>query len=194
MIEDNENLEDLAPPKEPTINLISGQWLDASHTVAKCEIEHEVLGVIPYGARRDDPSCARVVALIDAEPEKVAAFVPPSELELLQAAQSSKLEEIETGYQIAIAQNISFNGHDFQADAASVGLMSQVLAVGMVPEGFYWLSADNSPVPMSRLDLQALAGEILARGQVAFATKQRLKTLVKEAVTVADVEAVAVAF
>lgn len=81
----------------------------------------------------------------------------------------------------------------YQADQAfSVANLSQMLvafqATQSVPAGFYWVSKDNTKVPFTYSDLQALAAAIGESGFQAYAHWQSKKVEVDEAETVDDVE------
>lgn len=72
----------------------------------------------------------------------------------------------------------------FQADQSSVSRIVTALAgfdaVGEVPEGYYWLSADNTQVPFTKEDLRALLAEIHVRNFKLFDKLQTLKALARE--------------
>jgi hypothetical protein len=78
----------------------------------------------------------------------------------------------------------------FQADSASQDVLTKSLAPGSVPTGFAWLDANNVAVPMTFVQLQGLAGAMLAQGWAAFQNLQTRKIAVRDATTVAQVQAI----
>jgi hypothetical protein len=62
---------------------------------------------------------------------------------------------------------------------------------GATPNGFFWIAADNTRVsPFSLTDLQGLSAAIFASASQAFAHLQDLKTKVRNATTVLEVQAI----
>lgn len=108
----------------------------------------------------------------------------------LAQAQTDRCNALSGAYNVEIQRDVQYMGTEFQADDASQIVLTKVLVAGSVPEGFFWLDANNVQVPMSYAQLQGLAGAILAYGQTAFAKLQQLKDQVRAAATVADVQAV----
>jgi hypothetical protein len=109
----------------------------------------------------------------------------------LDEVRSEKLAELDRAYDSAIQQPIVYMGHTFQADTDSQDTLTKTLttlnAVGNVPPGFAWWTADNIAVPMTLAELNGLAMAMLNRGWAAFQNKQAKKEAVRNAQTVDDV-------
>lgn len=113
-----------------------------------------------------------------------------------QIAQNTQLTQ---SYQAAIHADIQFTNaagvaQTYQADAGSRSNLHDMLdgfsISKTVPTGFYWVAKDNSRVPFTYGDMQALAQAMATRGAALFATLQNLKDQVRAATTVPDVLAV----
>ena len=104
-----------------------------------------------------------------------------------QAAQTGTLQK---SYQVAIQESVDYMATTFQADDASQIVLTKVLVVGSVPDGFFWLDSNNVPVSMTFPQLQGLAAAMLIQGQAAFAKLQQLKATVRNATSIVDVLAV----
>ncbi|AOK33973.1 hypothetical protein WL90_06720 [Burkholderia cenocepacia] len=119
--------------------------------------------------------------------------------QLLAQTQEAQLALISASYAAAILEPVSFKTaggviKTFQADPGSQTVLMQTTQgysiAGGVPEGFYWVAADNAHVPFTLADLEGLYQAMLARGWAAFQRKQTLKEQINAATTVADVQAV----
>jgi hypothetical protein len=126
-------------------------------------------------------------------------IVPPTDAQVLAAAQVEQAEAIMAAYQTAISQPVSFTTaggmtKTFQADPDSQTLLVATTQgytlAGAVPSGFYWVSADNTEVPFTLADLSGLYAATLAQGWLAFQKKQALKAQINSAATVAAVQAI----
>jgi len=119
--------------------------------------------------------------------------------EPLDSAIASQLATLTAACAAAVAAPVNFTTagkvtKTFQADPSSVANLQATLAglssAQATPAGFYWVSADNTPVPFTYADLQGLAAAMLAQGWVAFQHLQAQKAAVKAATTTAAVTAV----
>lgn len=124
---------------------------------------------------------------------------PPTEAELVAAAQVPQIAALQNAYNAAIQSPVAYTSKagvtkTYQATPQSVANLTQMLlafqASGSVPTGFYWVAADNTQVPFSYADMQGLAEALGAQGAAAFQTLQPLKQQVNEASTVEAVQAV----
>lgn len=104
--------------------------------------------------------------------------------------QTARCNALSGAYNTEIQRDVPYMGTEFQADDASQIALTKVLAAGSVPDGFFWLDVRNAQIPMSYAVLQGLASAILVQGQAAFAKLQMLKSQVRAAATVGDVQAV----
>ncbi|CCF96550.1 hypothetical protein B7R77_03135 [Ralstonia solanacearum K60] len=116
------------------------------------------------------------------------AALPPAET--LADAQAAQIALVESAYQRAIQQSVSYMGAEFQADLDAQTVLTKTLAPGAVPSGFFWLDSSNNAVQMTFAQLQGLAGAMLVQGQLAFAKKTGLKQKIRSATTIADVQAI----
>jgi len=113
-----------------------------------------------------------------------------TDAELLANAQTTQISIVEKSYQEALTVDIAYMNTTFQADSKSVDLITQVLAVGSVPTGFYWRDKTNNDVAMTYAEIQGLASAIQSRGLGYFTKYQNLKTQINNATTVEDIKAV----
>lgn len=131
---------------------------------------------------------AVVIETIGTPDASLSPTLPESQQ--LVIAQTQQLSLLSAAYSAAIQQPIAYLDTSFQADEASQIVLTKVLVVGAVPDGFFWLDANNTPVTMTFAQLQGLAAAMLVQGQAAFAKLQQLKSAVREATTVDAVAAV----
>lgn len=122
--------------------------------------------------------------------DALVAPLPPTAAELLASAQAAQLASLQASYDAAVQVSVSYMGSTFQADYNSQSILTKSLVPGSVPLPFYWLAQDNTPVTMTFAQLQGLAGVMLAQGQTAFTNLQTRKAAVRNAATVAAVQAV----
>lgn len=127
------------------------------------------------------------------------ALMGPTSGFLLDQARGAKVGALVLAYQQAVAEPVTFTATDgvpraYQADAASISNLQNAIlgldVVGVTPNGFYWIAADNTKVPFTYADLQGLAGAMLTRGWAAFQRLQDRKTSVAAATSAADVAAI----
>ena len=104
--------------------------------------------------------------------------------------QAAQIGALQKSYQVAIQESVDYMATTFQADDASQIVLTKVLVVGSVPDGFFWLDSNNAPVLMTFPQLQGLAAAMLIQGQTAFAKLQQLKATVRTATSIVDVLAV----
>jgi len=114
----------------------------------------------------------------------------PTAAQLLIDAQAVRIGIMESAYLASIQLPVAYMATTFQADAGSQDVLTKCLAAGSVPEGFFWLDVHNAQVLMTYIQLQGLAAAILDQGQAAFSRLQQLKSQVRAAETVAEVQAV----
>jgi hypothetical protein len=111
------------------------------------------------------------------------SFAAPA-LPALAELKLDKLRDLDTAYAAAITQPVSYMGTTFQADPASVELMNRAInvytAAGSVPEGFWWLDAENNKVPMTLAQLQGLGQAVADRVWTSFQHLQNLKDAVRD--------------
>lgn len=141
-------------------------------------------GCIWYDAQGN----AVLIESIGAPDASLSPTLPESQQ--LVIAQTQQLALLAAAYAAAIQQPVAYLDTSFQAGEASQIVLTKVLVVGAVSDGFFWLDANNQPVVMTFAQLQGLAGAMLAQGQAAFAKLQQLKATVRNATAIADVLAV----
>lgn len=130
-----------------------------------------------------------LIASVGQPPSSLAATPPPPTLSQAQAAQ---LELLNAAYNVAIQQEVSYLGTTFQADIVSQDTLNKVLVAAnvSVPNGFYWVDANNNQVSLNYVQLQGLAAVMLAQGWTAFQHLQTQKAAVRAATTVKKVQAI----
>ncbi len=115
------------------------------------------------------------------------------------AWQTAQIQILSASYQAAVTAQVSFTTaagvtKTFQADSGSVANLQASIAgcqkAGATPTGFYWVTADNTQVPMTYADLLGLAEVIFNQGASAFQKLQTLKAQVNAATTIPAVQAI----
>lgn len=120
-----------------------------------------------------------------------STFTPPPgpSLESLKAA---KHAEIERDRDAAVVANVTYDGHQFQADARSQQMLASTILLAQA--GVYtptvWRSAANVDVTVALMDLVSIAGLIAGQTQAAYAASWARKAALVAATTPAEVEAV----
>ena len=132
----------------------------------------------------------REMELDDSEREKrvEAKVVVNGEVSSLEGRKRMAIAKLKYAYEKEVEKLIVYDGKKYQADSGSQQLIVNVLSAGEVPDGFYWVSADNTKVDMSYDDLRGLSKAILARGQKLFDKLQGLKKKVKAANSRSELE------
>jgi hypothetical protein len=124
---------------------------------------------------------------------------PPTDAELLAAAQAAQKAAIDAEYAAAVQQNVAFKSaagvtQTFQADTDSQTILSQAtqgyVMAGAVPQNFFWKAADNTLVAFTLADLQGLYLAMLSQGWEAFQKRASFKAEIDAATTVDAVIAV----
>lgn len=110
-------------------------------------------------------------------------FVKPTQIVDLNQAKSDQIATLINDYKTAIQLPVAYMSTTFQADEYSQNLLTKSLAPGSVPNGFFWLDANNAKVQMTFAQLQGLALAMLNQGQTAFSKLQTLKDQVRAAST-----------
>ncbi|MCA8120422.1 DUF4376 domain-containing protein [Burkholderia cepacia] len=117
----------------------------------------------------------------------------------LAQAQAAQLSAIDSAYGDAVLQPVSYKTaagttQNFDADLDSQRVLMQstqgYMLAGSVPEGFYWVAADNTHVPFTLTDLQGLYQAMLAQGWAAFQKRQNLKAEIAAATSVSAVQSI----
>jgi hypothetical protein len=115
---------------------------------------------------------------------------PALPLPTLIQSQTDKLIALDSNYNDAIQMDVAYMSTTFQADNDSRIILTQSLAPGSVPAGFYWLDINNVRVTMTYAQLQGLGLAMLVQGQTAFDKLRTLKNQVQAATTTAAVQAI----
>lgn len=130
---------------------------------------------------------------------KLVAPPAPTSAQLLAQAQRAQIGILMADYRNAIQVPVSYTSKGgvtktYQADPQSVSNLQNAIlgmqAAGVAPNGFYWVSADNTQVPFTFADLQDLSAALLAQGWAAFQHLQTLKAEVMAAASVSAVQAI----
>jgi Domain of unknown function (DUF4376) len=121
---------------------------------------------------------------------------PPPTLAQVQTTQNATLT---AAYNTATHADITYTSkggitETYQANPMSISnLQNMILAFAQtqtMPTGFFWVASDNTQVPFTYADLQALGNALGVRGATLFAELQMLKAQVNAATTVAAVQAI----
>jgi len=156
-------------------------------------LNHPTLGNIPFTSNPIDTDTEAKKVWADVQAGKYGTINPYPAADKLKDAQATAVQKIEVAYRTAIQQDVTYNGTVFQADKNSQDLIkSAIIGFGSnpVPAGFYWVAKDNSQPPFTKTDLDSLAGLMIAQGWIAFQKLQTAKKAIRNATTVAEVEAV----
>jgi len=118
------------------------------------------------------------------------AFIKPAKD--LNTVKTERIDLMNTTYETLEHAPISYMATTFQADDASVKLMSYVLAAqgGTAPTGFAWYDSANAAITMTNAQFQGLASAIYLRNRPLYINKQTKKAAIRAALTVAAVEAI----
>ncbi len=123
----------------------------------------------------------------------------PTTAQLLSQAQTAQITMLTQAYGAAIQQPVSYTSKGgvtktYQADPGSLSNLQNAIfgfqGAGATPNGFYWVSADNTQVPFTFADLQGLAAALLAQGWAEFQKLQTLKAEVMAATSASAVQAI----
>lgn len=153
-------------------------------------------------------AASMIMADLGAVPQGFTALLPPAKFPVwtgsawaqsLVEAQKTQQILLQNSYQATITGSITFTTSGgvtqvFQADEDSRRNISDQLSayqvLGHAPDGFYWLAADNTPVPFTLTDLENVWAQANVQGFQAFAHLQTKKSAVRAATTVLAVQAI----
>jgi hypothetical protein len=118
-----------------------------------------------------------------------------TESQMLDAAQQTQLDVINSAYDTAMQQPVAYMNTTFQADKDSQDLMNRaitglqaIVAIGgTVPANFAWYDVNNQPITMTLLQLQGLFATGVANVNSLFVYKQTQKAAIRAATTVSGV-------
>lgn len=129
----------------------------------------------------------------------VSALSAEKDAAALLAAQNAKIALLAQTYAQAITQDVSYTTSagvtkTFQADPVAQNYIllttTGYALIGSTPDGFYWVSSDNTRVPFTLTDLKGLYGAVLTQGAIAFQRVQDRKVSVRAATNQAEIDAV----
>lgn len=121
---------------------------------------------------------------------EIIDLTPEELIQQLNLARSQKIESLKAKYNIVYFEPIIHAGITWSTDQDSQNLLSQILSVGSVPTNMVWIDYIGIQHPMTYLDLQNLALAILERGVNAYQNMSSKITLVNNATTIADINAI----
>ncbi len=121
--------------------------------------------------------------------EEVNAILSPSLEEALEIAKATKKVEINAKRDEAIEQDIEFNGEIFTNKKTDRDTISSYLSLSL-PENFAWIAKNNTPVPMTKKNLSALASLMFANLNENALKARVLKNRVDASSTIEEVEAI----
>lgn len=154
---------------------------------------------VPYWLPDAPPANSDPDAVVVAEPTGQVWVTRPYSAVELDAGRQAQAGVLQSAYQAAIQANVHYTSQggmsaSYQADERSQqNLLKMLAAFGSAqhtPPGFYWVAADNTPVPLTFADLQGLAAAIAAPAIAAFQQLQALKAAVRAATTMSTIRAV----
>lgn len=122
--------------------------------------------------------------------EEVNTILSPSPEEALEIAKATKKVEINAKRDEAIEQDIEFNGEIFTNKKTDRDTISSYLSLSL-PENFAWIAKNNTPVPMTKKNLAALASLMFANLNENALKARVLKNRVDASSTIEEVEAIA---
>lgn len=109
---------------------------------------------------------------------------------LLNNKKTSKIDQLKMAYDASVFSNIEHDGKIYPADKETQALLTQILAVGSVPQGMYWRDIAGTENLMSFAELQSLATAMLTRGVTADSNLTAKISDVNAAATLQDVDGV----
>lgn len=128
----------------------------------------------------------------DALPDLSAFMSSGQILTIARIAARARIDSARAG---AIAGGVQWGGRTWDSDDSSranlTGAVAAFSAGVPVPAGFVWRTRDNVDVPMTLVDLVALAAAMLDHVNAQYARSWLLKSEIDAAQDVASVEAVA---
>lgn len=112
----------------------------------------------------------------------------------LDKAKEAKIEEIDKDRDEAAQLSVSYKDKKIQATDADKALLTQTISlyssVGSTPEGFGWITEDNTILEVTLEDLVAIGGLIGQQTNEAYIKARKLKDQVLLALTIEEVNAI----
>lgn len=127
--------------------------------------------------------------LIPLSQEETETLLTPSPQEMLETAKANKKVEINAKRDEAIEQDIEFNGEIFANKKSDRDTISSYLSLSL-PENFAWIAKNNTPVPMTKKNLTALASLMFSSLNENVLKARVLKNRVDASSTIEEVEAI----
>lgn len=126
---------------------------------------------------------------LEGMPTTLEPYAPPPAL--LATTQTTRNAVLTKAYydasEVPIAFTASASVGTYATDASSISSLQSVLLAfappASLPVGFYWVAQDNTKVPFTYADVQALSLSIGARNFALFSRLQDLKAQVRAALT-----------
>lgn len=100
----------------------------------------------------------------------------------------AKSNELYLEYDKANQLNIDYMATTFDTAKSTQDIIANNLAIGSVPDGFYFRDINNVDVAMTYVDLQGFGVAIQTRGLINFSKLQDLKAQVELVTTQADLD------
>ncbi len=129
-----------------------------------------------------------------AQPQPTAEELTAAELPAAKAQRRAWLNDYHAQNGLTVVEFTTSGGVTklFDADPVAIGRIQGTLlaAGGTLPDGFYWVAADNTQVPFTFTDLQGLAATIFYHGWLSFNHLQNKKAEVDACLTIEEVESV----
>ncbi len=134
----------------------------------------------------EDNATDEVIANVAIKHNTELTAITEEEFKAMQAPtfeqlQSAKLSEIVQAYTNANQEDIAYMNTAFDTKDSTQDIIAKNLAIGSVPDGFYFRDVDNNDVQMTYADLQGFGAAIQVRNLSNFSKYQELKTSVGSA-------------
>jgi len=144
----------------------------------------------------EDNATDEVIANVAIKHNTELTAITEAEFKAMQAPtfeqlQSTKLSEIEQAYNNANQEDIVYMNTTFDTKDSTQDTIAKNLAIGSVPDGFYFRDVDNNDVSMTYADLQGFGVAIQERNLANFSKYQELKASVGSATPQEELDAIA---
>ncbi len=117
--------------------------------------------------------------------------VPEYTAEDLTPSKAEKIKQLFNDMTIAQYMPIEFMGDSYPADDQARADITALLAIGILPDGFFWFDVNKNPISINDIEyMRGLAGAIATRKMVYYATYVYKQGLIEAATTQAEIDAV----
>jgi len=159
------------------------------------EAEHNVTGATEIPVQRPGPEYDWTGENWVINEERRKSLV----LSQLEESRKSKASQLQMAYTIACSLSVIFTTEKgvtsiFQAGKSSVAALNNALLGWQfsekLPDDYFWVDEDNTPVPFTYSDLKGLAATIAEQNWAAFQHLQSLKAELKQATSLDQINSI----